>query len=572
MIGALFVGSSPALADVNNFRITNFEVQMNLGRDDEGRSTLKTVEKITAKFPDFDQNHGLERAFVKKYEDHSTSLKVESVTDQAGKKLPYSWYENAIRIGDADKYVHGEQTYVITYTQRDVTRFYEDTASDEFYWDVIGLDWQVPIDRAMVDIKIDDNLKSALTGKKACYWGVDGSRDRCNLEKTDNGYKTTVENLSKKSGVTVAIGFQPGTFQPYVQSLQEKLYEIWVAVNTCSIFVAIIIIAWVMTKYSAVTRRKKDWGTIVPEYIPPKNASVMTASRVAGDCPGSVRTAQLIDLAVRHYIRLYEVKPAKTFSLAEYEIEIIKDIKSLKSEEQQLLTSMFAPRTPKVGERLNLKDLVDNSKYRLAMITDDRKLDELIRGEYGFKAHDDDLKKWMRQVAKVTLVLGIVSLTPALIILAIILILSSIEVFSLTNEGVSLVTYMKGLKEYIGVAEEERLRILQSPTGAEKSERRIDGKDTVQLVKLYERLLPYAIVFGKEKEWSKQMGKYYETIDSQPDWYDGQSAFTAVAFSSMVSDFSSLSTAVSSTSSSSGGSDGGGSSGGGGGGGGGGGW
>lgn len=93
-------------------------------------------------------------------------------------------------------------------------------------------------------------------------------------------------------------------------------------------------------------------------------------------------------------------------------------------------------------------------------------------------------------------------------------------------------------------------------------------------MKLYERVLPYAMLFGQEAEWNKQLGAYYEYINSQPDWYQGNStAFNAAIFVGAMSSFSTSTTTYTiSSSSSSSGSSGGGSSGGGGGGGGGGGW
>ena len=85
-------------------------------------------------------------------------------------------------------------------------------------------------------------------------------------------------------------------------------------------------------------------------------------------------------------------------------------------------------------------------------------------------------------------------------------------------------------------------------------------------------MLPYAVLFGSEKEWTKQLGKYYEQVGSNPDWYYGQGTFNAAAFASGMSGLSTVASNVSSFSSSDGGSGGGGFTGGGGGGGGGGGW
>ena len=143
----------------------------------------------------------------------------------------------------------------------------------------------------------------------------------------------------------------------------------------------------------------------------------------------------------------------------------------------------------------------------------------------------------------------------------------------LSTKGRELYDYLKGLELYIKIGEEQRLKVLQSPEGAEKTP--VDVNDKTKLVHLYERVLPYAVLFGQEKGWTKALGEYYEQQNTQPDWYVGHAGFNAVIFSSMMSDFSSgaaRSSYSAPSSSSSGGSSGGGFSGGGGGGGGGGGW
>ena len=71
----VLLGASSAMAvrsntcDTNNFMITNYDVQLELGRDRNNRSTLKTIETITADFPP-DQNHGITRQFVKDRKRH----------------------------------------------------------------------------------------------------------------------------------------------------------------------------------------------------------------------------------------------------------------------------------------------------------------------------------------------------------------------------------------------------------------------------------------------------------------------------------------------------------------------
>ena len=90
---SLFAAASPTYATTQDFHFSNFQADYYLSRDVQKRSVLKTVEVLTAEFPSFDQNHGIERAIPKSYDGHPTHLKVNSVTDALGKNLPYTTYD-----------------------------------------------------------------------------------------------------------------------------------------------------------------------------------------------------------------------------------------------------------------------------------------------------------------------------------------------------------------------------------------------------------------------------------------------------------------------------------------------
>jgi uncharacterized membrane protein YgcG len=127
---------------------------------------------------------------------------------------------------------------------------------------------------------------------------------------------------------------------------------------------------------------------------------------------------------------------------------------------------------------------------------------------------------------------------------------------------------IEGFHEYLSVAEEERLNLLNPP-----------GRTP----ELFERFLPYAFALNCEQQWSRAFDAILAQAAQEPGqrgttyrpaWYSGDTgAFSASSFSDQLS--SSFAGAVSSASTAPGtssGSSGGGSSGGGGGGGGGGGW
>lgn len=135
-----------------------------------------------------------------------------------------------------------------------------------------------------------------------------------------------------------------------------------------------------------------------------------------------------------------------------------------------------------------------------------------------------------------------------------------------TRKGVVAKDTLLGLKMYMDVAEKDRIAMLQSP----KSPYVLKTDALEKTVELFEKLLPFAMILGVEKNWAKQFEQIYTT---PPDWYSGNwSTFNAVYFvsalNSSVSTMNSSFAAPSTTGAGSGGSF----AGGGGGGGGGGGW
>lgn len=566
--------------NVNNFKINSLEAEYFLGQGSDGRSTLRTVEKIKAEFPAYDQTHGLERAIPKKYDGHSTSLKIESVQDDTGKDLPYSdstVNDNLVlRVGKADEYVHGEKIYTITYTQRDVTMYFSDTNDDEFYWDVNGTQWAQGIGFIGAKVHVGEEILAKLNSQSSCYQGTEGSTNRCELGRQDTLFTTVATGLAPHENVTLAIGFEPNTFARYQPSAGEKLmhtlWEAWITVQIISIPVALVIIIVLSIRFLRVMGRAKGRGGVTVEYLPPEDTSVLVSAAVLKNSSSDI-TAQLIDLAVRHYLKIYQTKEKTLFGSPEYELEIVKDISDVSEEERRLLGDLFGASNTGVGSRFALKTLKNNTALAKKLLGSRERLKKATRGDYGLFERAEVEAGSFKEIGFFLVIFGVVLVSPLLLITAAIAFIFASLAWPLTQKGAELRDYLAGLKEYITLAETERIRMLQSPEGAEKVGVKLGNNDTAQLVKLYERVLPYAVLLGVEKEWTKQLGAYYETAHTQPEWYSGNAAFNAAVFSSALGGFNSESSTYSSaTSSSSGGSSGGGSSGGGGGGGGGGGW
>lgn len=573
--------TGPASANANSFTIKDFQADYYLDKDSSGIATLKTVEKITATFPDYDQNHGIERALPLVYKDASVDLKIESIKNENGEDLKYttSKLNNnlVIRIGDADKYVRGDNVYVVTYDQSNVIKTVKDKQGEvqEFYWDVNGNDWTQSFSSVTARLHLSDNLKKTLNGNMACYRGSAGSDSECKISNSNDIIAANILDLKPGEGMTIAIGFNKNTFIERGLTLFELLrryfFEIVIVIESISLVSFIIF-------YIKKGKGSKGRGTIVAEYLPPENVNVATSSVIFGGEPAWI-PATYIDLAVRHNIKIINKNEDSSYDLEYINSNQLDDI------EASVIKSLFGD-NPIVGARYSIKKSSTDLKLAKDSSVIISRVRELANGsDYYSEVFSTRLK--MILILAIPSILSIVigfafgdsnlSLSQWILwIVMFILIVGGFLILStkpLSEKGRELYDYLQGLKLYIKTAEADRIKILQSPQGASRSN--VDVNNSEQMIVLYERVLPYAILFGQEKEWTKVIGLYYEQSNKNPDWYSSNTMFSSVMFCSAMGDFKTSSVSnsyVAPSSSSSGGSSGGGFSGGGGGGGGGGGW
>ena len=567
----------------------------------DGRSVLETTETLVAVFPQIDQNRGIQRAIPLDYDGHPTDLVVESVTDATGAPRSFETAEDddgeflLVTIA-ADDYVHGEQTYVIEYRQQNVTHVPTDAAIDEFYWDVNGTGWAQPFGRVSAELHLSEDVAEGFNGDVACYQGWSGSTESCDSLATQESFPpvvvATAVGLEPYENLTIAAGFAEGTFVPRDEAFTS---------SPAAIAGAVAAALAVMTAVAAIVTRATRWrdhpgrGTIIAEYEPPAGVSAMVAADVVGQ-PDKGVTATILARAVDGELRIVET------GRRSYAVEYTGAATDAPDADARAVVSALFRGIPEPGTRLALKSR-------------DQKLGKRLHGlrqsvgkgvvRTGLRRRPDPGRRRLLGAAAVvaaalSVFLGIAAMDDRMggpwpficfviaIVAAIATLIAVVDVRPLTEEGRSIRDHLEGLRLYIRLAEADRLRMLQSPDGALRVEGRLLGAsvsgtttdatvqappDPVVVLKLYERLLPYAVLFGLEREWSRELAAMYEAGAGSPGWYDGRSAFNTSAFASSVSSFSSASSSSwsgSSSSSSSSGSRGGGSSGGGGGGGGGG--
>ena len=565
------VEASRVRADVQDFAFESMHADYTLGRADDGTSTLRVVETFVAVFPEADQNRGMQRLIPDSYLGVPLHPVLVSVTDEVGAARPVETenVEGGLRVTSrSDDFVHGAQTYVFTYELVNVTRYFADTNVDEFYWNVTGFDWEQVLGEVTATLNVSSELAPALTGAVACYWGPRGATDRCVISMPTAGpggsSSITAEatRLGQGEGMTIAVGFEAGTFVPFSEPPWSWLQVIAAALGLGGLAAAI---------RARATRLRDARGrpSIIAEYEPPADIDALEAAVLLQE-PSRAIAAEVLEQAVAGSIRIVQGPPKWWGGAGPFELHLV-DASRADPNGRVLLAGLFDAFEGSAARTVFVMGSRDARVSRTAMSILRAAGQEIVRkGLHAVVPPRDRLLPIVLAVfgAVGALVAAIAGPNAALsiggIVLGAVLLVASIVLIArtpLTSHGAEVRDHLLGLKMFIEWAEADRIGMLQSPEGAERVA--IAADDPRQIVKLYEKLLPYAVVFGQEDEWAKQLAFYYGS--EQPSWYFGSTAFNAAAFSSSITSLT-----TSSSSSTSGGSSGGGFSGGGGGGGGGG--
>lgn len=573
--------SAPAAvsSDVDDFTFDSFDADYTLTRADDGTSRLRVVETIVARFPETDQNRGIRRAIPAAYNGQPVRAELVSVTDENGAARPAEVEDSDDQfavVSRADDYLHGPQTYVLTYTLENVTWDFPDTGL-EFYWDVNGVDWAQPFGRVTARLHLAADLAEALSGRQACYRGAQDATDACDaitLDRSGDGAVTitaTAASLAPRETLTLAVGFAPGTFATFDAS------PFATPLGWLQAIAGLGVIGAGALAFRARRRGLADEPgrpTIIAEYAPPATVDALESAVLLGRQSKGI-PAEVLEQAVVGSIRIVE-GDKKWFGKAPLVAELV-DPSRADGDGRMLLDGLFRGKEPGAQYTFGTQDTRFSSAAQKILAAADRELTAqgmrrqvrvgtrawpIVLGALGGVAVFVLGAAAMGRGAHPLVPIALIGVSIAVLI-AIIGLLSHRP---LTAKGAETRDHLRGLEDFIAWAEADRIRMLQSPQGAERVP--VDVDDPRQKLALYEKLLPYAVVFGQEKEWSRQLAVLYSAVGaSGPYWYAGTGAFDASSFAAGVG---SLSAAASSSSSTSGGSSGGGSAGGGGGGGGGG--
>jgi uncharacterized membrane protein YgcG len=508
---AAAAGAGPARAD-GGWLIRNFDVQVAI-RPDAGIDVTETIDA------DFKlAKHGILREMPVHYyvgmHQYSLRVRLLGVDDGEGRRYEtaVSHQENLmkIRIGSPEYTVEGPRRYRLRYHVERAILWEGNHAWDRgnsaiLRWNATGTEWQVPILAAKVTVQLPRELNDLELISDA-WTGFYNARGK-NFRKRMVDARTvefSTGSLQPREGITVEIAMpsetvaRPGWWKEFRWWLTDNFpYGVFpLTLLAC-------LLGWFLRG-----RDLPGTGTIVvnyeaPDALRPAEIGTLVDERV------DLRdiSATIIDLAVRGYLRIEELSTGSWFSSgADYRFTKLKPAAGLKSFEQRLHTQIFGQ-----GDVVTLSDLQDKFFPVLPRVKDD-----LYRGLSRDRYFDGN-PETVRGVflgAGVALVLAVLAAACAVqfaligrifflpVIIAGVLSLLTVVATSRvmprkTRKGRIAWEKTAGLQEYIRRAELDELQ-----------EQERQG--------VFERLLPYAIVFGLSKRWGKAFADLYR---EPPDWY-----------------------------------------------------
>jgi uncharacterized membrane protein YgcG len=524
-------------AGAQDFVIENYRVDIRVQPSGE----FLVEEIIDVNF--YGQMHGIFREIPRVYKVDGKKWKVKlknvKVEDWPVEK---SWGNNlTLKIGDPNRYVSGRQRYVIRYAVRNAWLFQPEHT--EFYWNVIGQTWRVPIEK--VDYRIEFfNAPELAEGDYKVFTGSFGQQEQ---EATIHyrGGAVGGQSLSRFApgeGMTVAVRLPVDYIRrPTELELFLKKYGLLV--------VPIGLLGFLFYLWGRFGRDEK--GVLMVQYYPPEN---FPPSEAGAFIDHMVDNRDLIALipywGAQGYLEMTEVQEKMLiFKKKDY---IFKKLQPLPGDrpdyERTVFNGLFQS-----GNEVSLDDLKNTFYKTMATAKAQLKKQIFRRNLYTPRSRQIFSGLPMLTILSVAGAVGLFILEqwPAGIGMAVVAIASLIFLYPMlkrSKEGSEIYQHLRGFREFVKKADQPRIeRLLQDDPS------------------YFDKTLPYAIAFNMAAAWSK---KFDGLFTEPPSWYHGYYVgHMGSNFGSFANDFSSSINEVSSAFTSQPGSSGGGAFGGGGGGG-----
>ena len=486
--------------------------------------------------------HGLYRTIPVEYVtpqgfNYSLFLSIKSITDADGSSLRYEssrerhYRKLKIYLPNPDNSV---RTVSIHYTVSDALRFFDD--HDEFYWNITGDEWTVPIQSASADIVLPESTTNIRANP---FTGAYGSHAQdADVDIAANGVEVrTRQPLHIRQGLTIAVAFDKGSvheptgFDKFALFLRSN----WPLVIPIFVFFMMFYLWW--------TRgRDPRLRPISAQYQPPEQLTPGEAGTLV-DESADMRdiTASIVDLAVRGYIVIEEKTKDRMLGLfhdKDYNFVLHKERSEwakLKPHEQELMSGLFS--LGNAGESVSMTSL-ENRFYRNLPGIKSRIFESLVTHGY-YKRRPDTVRS---------------SYIGMGVVLAVIIAFAGVWIANQLGQqplayiiaGILSGAIICGFGWFMPAHTEQGTRALEGVLGFEDFLVHVESDRFNRMIKtpeMFEKFLPFAMALGVEKNWSKA---FQDILKEPPQWYHGSSFGPNFYATSFVSDLNTMSSRASS--------------------------
>ena len=214
---------------------------------------------------------------------------------------------------------------------------------------------------------------------------------------------------------------------------------------------------------------------VVPQYEPTPGLSLVAAAELLGESRRAI-AAQVVDLAVRGVVRVAREKRSFTLELATLE-PLGPENSPAGLDQRDILHVLFPGMEP--GSRRELRHGGNRSLGAQLKDPHRRVVARLIAS--GLARERGLLERtivfWRKQPTEPT------------------------------AAAHASIDHLWGVHDYVRLAEADRFAMLQSPSGALTA-----PLGDLEVLRLHERLLPYAVLFGLEMEWMRELDLRYRSL------------------------------------------------------------
>jgi uncharacterized membrane protein len=511
-------------AQAKSWRVTDFQDDITVSKD--GGAVV--VERVTLSFEG--EWHGIHRTIpIESPGPNGTNYElfvtVAGVTDDSGAKLKY---DSSVSNGARDlkiyipKTVDATRVVEITYRVRNGTRFFKDY--DEFYWNVTGNDWPVPIDHAAATVHFPAEAAGSLRAQ--AFTGVYGSTEHdatANVDGASAAFETN-NPLPMRGGMTIDVYIpkdiliEPGAITRFF----------WFIGGNPVLFLPLVTLAVMFGLWWAMGRDPDPGVSVAPMYEPPAGITPAEAGTLLDDTihPRDI-TSTIVDLAVRGYIKIEETsEKILVFTNKDYVFHLLKPRDQwgadLAPHERVMLENIFSG-----GDQIRLSSLKNRFYTAVPVIREDIMSALKLKGIYLL---DPESANGYSVVAGVAILVpfaifqyigwanflnSVPLLVGCVLISALIFWLFARVMTAKTVKGGRVHIAVLGFQEFMNRVDAERLKLMPPTT--------------------FEKYLPYAMALGVEHHWAQA---FTGIIKDPPQWYVGpggyMGGFNPIFFSSSM--------------------------------------